>query len=116
MRMYPGGGYASIGQKRWEVEWFVMKQDVRAKLQNGGDLDPDNDQYAQVEYFPFEQHEAARQRAQKVCDEWNQRNLAHAIVTVQEQVAEWFDEDRGIGEWVNVGETEYFDEPSERAA
>ena len=116
MRMYPEGGHASVGQKRWELEWYVMKRDVAAKLEAGGDFDPDNDQYAEVEYFPEAEHEQARRRAQQICDEWNQRGLTFAIVTVQEQEAEWFEERYYLGHWINVGEPEYFDEPQPKEA
>ena len=113
-RIYPEGGTANIGDRRWEVEWWVLKPGVTERIDNGDDFNPDADQYAEVEFYAFDNHEAAQQRAQQVCDEHDQRNLSMAIVTVQEQQCDWFERDMSLAEWINVSEAEYFDEPHEK--
>lgn len=110
-RIYPEGGTANINDRRWEVEWYVMKTGVGERLKRGDDFDPDNDQYAAFETFPFEAHEKARARAQQLCDDWDALNMPMAIVTVQEQVCRWFERDMNLAEWESIGEAEYFDEP-----
>jgi hypothetical protein len=105
-RVYPEGGTANIGDKRLEIEWWVFTKDA---LRNY-----DSDQIAHVEYFPIIKYDVACHRAQQICDEWDERHMPFAVVTLQEQVCEWFEQDMNLAQWANVGEAETFDTPKEK--
>lgn len=115
-RIYPEGGTANIGDKRLEVEWWVFTKDA-LKRYNDPDFEfnYDSDQIAHVEYFPVTRRDAAEARAQQICDEWDERHMPFAVVTLQEQVVEWFERDMNLAAWENVGAAESFDSPKEKA-
>lgn len=114
-RVYPEGGTANIGDRRLEVEWWVFTKDA---LKRYGDPDfefnYDSDQIAHVEYFPVDKIEDARNLAQQICDEWDERHMPFAVVTIQEQVCDWFVQEHNLVQWENVGEQENFDTPREK--
>lgn len=113
-RIYPEGGYANIGDKRLEIEWYVFTKDAIRRYNNPDfEFNYDSDQIAHVEYFPVTQRDAAGARAQRICNEWDERHMPFAVVTLQEQVCDWFERDMNLAEWVNVGEAETFDTPVE---
>lgn len=115
-RIYPEGGTANIGDKRLEIEWWVFTKDALKRYNDPDyEFNYDSDQIAHVEYFPTTQRDLARQRAQQICDEWDERHMPFAVVTLQEQVCDWFEREMNLAEWVNVGEAESFDTPKEKA-
>lgn len=115
-RIYPEGGFASIGDRRLEVEWWVFTKDAQKRYNDPDfEFNYDSDQIAHVEHFPADQRNAAESRAQQICNEWDERHMPFAVVTLQEQVVDWFERDMNLAEWVNVGESESFDTPAEAA-
>ena len=111
-RIYPEGGTANIGDRRIEVEWYVFTKDALRRYDKPDfEFNYDSDQYACVEYFPVDKIEEARARAQQICNEWEQRHMPFAVVTLQEQMVDWFERDMNLAEWDNVGEAESFDSP-----
>lgn len=114
-RVYPGGGTANVGDKRLEVEWWVFTKDALKRYDKPDfEFSYDSDQIALVEYFPIDKRERAADRAQQICDEWDERHMPFAVVTLQEQVCEWFEQDMNLAQWTNVGEAETFDTPNEK--
>jgi hypothetical protein len=114
-RVYPEGGYADIGERRLEIEWWVFTKDALKRYDKPDfEFNYDSDQIAHVEYFPVSERDTACRRAQQICDEWDERHMPFAVVTLQEQVCDWFERDMKLAEWVNVGEAESFDIPKEK--
>ena len=116
-RVYPEGQNANMGDKRLEVEWWVFTKDALKRYDKPDfEFNYDSDQIAHVEHFPVTERAAAEVRAQQICNEWDERHMPFAIVTIQEQVVDWFERDMNLAEWVNVGEAETFDTPVEAVA
>lgn len=114
-KIYPEGGSANVGDKRLEIEWWVFTKDALKRYNNPDyEFNYDSDQIAHVEYFPVDKRDLAQKRAQQICDEWEKRNMPFAVVTLQEQVVDWFERDMNLAEWVNVGDAETFDTPEEK--
>lgn len=115
-RIYPEGGSANIGDKRLEIEWWVFTKDALKRYDKPNfEFNYDSDQIAHVEYFPIDKIDVARARAQQICNEWDERHMPFAVVTLQEQVVDWFERDMNLAQWENVGDAESFDEPQGRA-
>lgn len=115
-RIYPEGGNANIGDRRLEVEWWVFTKDALKRYDKPDyEFDYDRDQIAHVEHFPVTKREAAEARAQQICNEWDERHMPFAVVTLQEQVVDWFVQEDNVAEWINVGDAETFDTPLEVA-
>lgn len=116
-RIYPEGGFANIGDRRLEIEWWVFTKDALKRYDKPDfEFNYDSDQIAHVEYFPVTKREAAESRAQQICNEWDERHMPFAVVTLQEQVCEWFVQEDNVASWENVGDAEYFDTPVEAHA
>lgn len=115
-RIYPEGGYANIGDKRWELEYYTMRPGAALEIEQGRDFDPDADTICHAIHFKYSDHEAARSKAQEILNAYEKYLLAFGQVTVIEQRVDWFVEENNLAEWQSVGEPEYFDGVQEVAA
>lgn len=95
--MYPEREWASIGDIRWEVSTWVVLPDAMDK----DEIDPDRDVVEKT--WAFDTEAQAKIYATTVLE---RDDLAYGGVTIQKQTVDWFVREDGIGEWVDVGESE----------
>jgi len=103
--MYPSGDYAEIGTERWEIETHIVPKHWDTMTE------AERDEKATYDHMPCIVEFATTLEAARIAAKamYHRERLAYGAVTIQRQVAEWMDAPYRVGEWVNVGETEYED-------
>lgn len=95
--VYPDREWANIGDVRWEVSTWI----VRPESMDKDELDPDVDVIQKA--WAFETEEQAKTCSEVVLE---REDLAYGAATIQKQTVDWYVREDGVGEWVDVGESE----------
>jgi hypothetical protein len=103
--VYPEKTHEEFGATRFEVESIVVRESALGK----DEIDPDADAEYLVQYRQTK--DEAMQLAQEIYnrDARELKRSMYGSVTVQEQVVDWYVEEKRIAEWTNIHDTEYID-------
>ncbi|HXI13457.1 MAG TPA: hypothetical protein VNM92_12565 [Thermoanaerobaculia bacterium] len=102
--VYPEKTYKPLGDRRFEVEWQVLTDGARKRFEADPDYEHNHDRDECSVVAHYTTKKAALKAAQRVLDTVE---TVYGVVTVVEQVVEWYVEEDQIAEWTNVGEVVY---------